>query len=113
MWSVFDYASISTAETATKPSFDRPLAEANQYKIPDSALQQPSSQLLFTGNSGDNFGKSLLANDLSQPSGAPPSGADSTLFDPEAFSDLPEEWILDDWTLFGAPLSAYHSGFDF
>lgn len=104
MWSVFDYASISTAEVAPKPLsvIEKAPAEGNPYVASNSGRQQLLAERNPPGPSADA---------LPQPSDAPPSGTDSTLFDPDAFSDLPEEWILDDWTLFGAPLSAYHSGF--
>jgi hypothetical protein len=110
MWSLFDYASVSVTETAAKPSIDPSLADTAGNK--PGARQQISPERSSTSNSNGEFSKSLSASDLPQPPDAAPSGGDSTLFDPEAFSDLPEEWILDDWTLFGAPLSAYHSGFE-
>ena len=108
MWSLFDYASISVLGAVAKSSIKSAHAEMAQNKASDSFQQTLSSERSPIGNSNDGLAKSPSSIDFLQPHDGPSSGADSTLFDPEAFSDLPEEWILDDWTLFGAPLSAYH-----
>ena len=112
MWSLFDYASISGAATVARPPAESSLAETAGDNISDPSRHPLSSERSSTANLNGDFSESVPTIGILQPTDAPPSGADSTLFDPEAFSDLPEEWILDDWTLFGAPLSAYHSGFE-
>lgn len=108
MWKLFDYASISTAEVVAKPSIEYPLSETNQPDILNSVPQSPSPEK----SSARSLNEDLPTTHIPADPVPQPAGADSMLFDPEAFSDVPEEWILDDWTLFGAPLSAYHSGFD-
>ena len=115
MWSVFDYASISTAAAPDRPFITvdaTPQETNNQHVVSKSPQRHNFPEQSSSRASNDDFAKDVPNNDIAQSGDELPSGTDSTLFDPEAFSDLPEEWILDDWTLFGAPLSAYHAGFD-
>ncbi|KAG0648866.1 putative transcriptional regulatory [Hyphodiscus hymeniophilus] len=112
MWSLFDYASISVLGAMSKsPGISTP-GEIARNKIQDPSRQQISSEQLSAVNLNDDFSKIPPSSEPPHPPDGPSLGAESTLFDPAAFSDLPEEWILDDWTLFGAPLSAYHSGLE-
>jgi hypothetical protein len=113
MWSLFDYASVSVVDAAAKPSSDFQLAEKARDKILQSSQLQLSPDQSSTRNSNNDLSKNAPSTDFPQLYDVQTSSAaDSSLFDPESFSDLPEEWILDDWTLFGAPLSAYHSAFE-
>jgi hypothetical protein len=115
MWNVFDYASISSAEAPAKLfiAVDPTSSEVNnKHDFSKSPYQPFDPEQASRRVSNDEITTEVASNDIAQSGDELPSGTDSTLFDPEAFSDLPEEWILDDWTLFGAPLSAYHDGFD-
>jgi hypothetical protein len=115
MWTLFDYASLSGATAADKPSTAPLTADATRGRFSVSSRDLPSPLTSSTDDSNKKTTKNLQENHLSdrlQESNALPSSTETTVFDPEAFSDLPEEWILDDWTLFGAPLSAYHYGLE-
>jgi hypothetical protein len=114
MWRLFDYASISTTEATAKPlsGIGRPPAEADRHLESDSASQQPPPEQPSNATPSVDFSSNIPTQDILQSSDIPPTSTESTLFDPDSFSDLPEEWMMNDWTLFGAPLSAYHSGFD-
>ena len=112
MWSLFDYASISVLGAVPKPSNKAPVVDEARDKVPDLTSQQFGSERAATGWMNDGSSKPIPSSEIPQLRDSALSGPDDTLFDPEAFSDLPEEWILDDWTLFGAPLSAYDSAFE-
>lgn len=114
MWRLFDYASISTTEATAKPlsGIERPSTEADHHLESNSAIQQLPPEQPSKETPSVDFSSNIPTQDILQSSDIPPTGTESTLFDPDSFSDLPEEWMMNDWTLFGAPLSAYHSGID-
>lgn len=98
-------------EAAAKRGVQRLPAEPTQQMASESAGQLPPEQS-STATPDDNFSSNAQDNATQQATEVPPTGEESTLFDPDSFSDLPEEWMMNDWTLFGAPLSAYHSVFN-
>jgi hypothetical protein len=110
MWNLFDYASISNGIMNLPMSgVQKHFSETDQQKEQNCIDPQLSSELSTTATPSDDYEGPMPTQVGLQPPDIPLTGTENTLFDPDSFADLPEEWMMNDWTLFGAPLSAYHS----